>query len=92
MPWEDNSMSLKDIIKNESVEDILTFLGPTSDYPKLDKLFTYNRYDVITSGELSSKYDELFRKGVLADQNGKVVKGPNWKTPKFVTEKKYGIA
>ncbi|MGO4745159.1 immunity protein [Serratia quinivorans] len=84
-------MSLKEIIKNESVEDVLTFLGPTSDYRKLDRLFTYNRFDVITSGELSAKYDDLFKKGVLQDQDGKVVKGPNWKEPKFVTEKKYGI-
>jgi len=85
-------MSLTEIVKNESVEDVLTFLGPTSDYTKLDKLFTYNRYDVISSGELSATYDELFRKGVLQDLNGQAVKGPNWKEPKFVTDKKYGIA
>ena len=84
-------MSLKEIINNESVEDVLTFLGPTSDYRKLDRLFTYNRLDVVTSGELSAKYDDSFKKGVLQEQNGKVVKGPNWKEPKFVTEKKYGI-
>ncbi|MEJ5063532.1 immunity protein [Erwinia sp. MYb375] len=84
-------MSLTEIVKNESVEDVLTFLGPTSDYKKLDKLFTYNRYDVISSGELSATYNELFRKGVLQDLNGQAVKGPNWKEPKFVTDKKYGI-
>ncbi|HAK1938477.1 TPA: immunity protein [Salmonella enterica] len=84
-------MSLKDIVKNESVEDVLTFLGPTSDYRKLDRLYTYNRFDVVSSGELSSTYDGLFRKGVLQDLNSKVVKGPNWKAPTFVTEKKYGI-
>lgn len=84
-------MSLKDIIKYESVEDVLTFLGPTSDYRKLDRLYTYNRFDVISSGELSSTYDNLFKKGVLQDKNGKVIKGPNWKEPAFVTEKKYGI-
>ncbi|EOX8475279.1 immunity protein [Salmonella enterica subsp. arizonae] len=84
-------MSLKDIVKNESVEDVLTFLGPTSDYRKLDRLYTYNRFDVVSSGELSSTYDGLFRNGVLQDLNGKVVKGPNWKAPTFVTEKKYGI-
>lgn len=84
-------MSLAEIVKNESVEDILTFLGPTADYTKLDKLFTYNRHDVISSGELSATYDELFRKGVLQDLNGQAVKGPNWKEPQFVTDKKYGI-
>ncbi|QPI34063.1 immunity protein [Serratia sp. CMO1] len=84
-------MPLKDIVKNESVEDVLTFLGPTADYRKLDRLYTYNRFDAISSGELSSTYDALFQKGVLQDQNGKVVKGPNWKEPKFVAEKKYGI-
>lgn len=84
-------MSLTAIVKNESVEDVVTFLGPTCDYIKLDKLFTYNRYDVISSGELSATYDELFRKGVLQDLNGQVVKGPNWKEPKFVTDNKYDI-
>ncbi|WP_199637954.1 immunity protein [Serratia sp. PAMC26656] len=84
-------MSLKEIVKNESVEDVLTFLGPTSDYRKLDRLFTYNKIEVITSGELSARYDDLLKRGVLQDQNGKVVKGPNWKAPQFVTEKKYGI-
>ncbi|MFW0699786.1 immunity protein [Pantoea sp. R13S299] len=84
-------MHLKEIIENESVEDVVTFLGPTSDYSKLDRLYAYNRFDVISSGELSSAYDDLLKKGVLQDQNGKVIKGPNWKAPAFVTEKKYGL-
>jgi hypothetical protein len=84
-------MSLKEIIKNESLEDVLTFLGPSCDYRKIDILFTYNRYDVISSGELFLKYDELFKRGILQDQNGKVVKGPNWKAPEFLSQKKYSI-
>ncbi|ELP1298565.1 TPA: immunity protein [Pseudomonas aeruginosa] len=84
-------MLLQDIVKNEDVEDVVTFLGLTSDYRKLDRLYTYSKPDVVISGELSEKYDELFRKGVLEEKNGKVIKGPNWKEPKFVTEKKYGI-
>ncbi|EJG5923174.1 immunity protein [Salmonella enterica] len=84
-------MSLKDIVKNESIADVLTLLGPTSDYCKLDRLYSYNRFEAITSGELSMVYDELFKNGVLQDKNGTVVKGPNWKEPKFVTEKKYKI-
>lgn len=52
-------MSLKDIIKNESMDDVLIFLAPTSDYRKLDRLYIYNRFDVISSGELSSTYDDL---------------------------------
>lgn len=84
-------MLLQDIVKNEAVEDVVTFLGLSSDYRKLDRLYTYNKPDVVISGELSEKYDELFRKGVLDEKDGKVIKGPNWKEPKFVTEKKYGI-
>lgn len=41
-------MSLKDIIKNESMDDVLIFLAPTSDYRKLDRLYIYNRFDVIS--------------------------------------------
>ena len=84
-------MSLEDIIKNESIEDVLTLLAPNSDYRRLDRLYTYTRFEAITSGELSLTFDELFRKGVLQDKNGVIIKGPNWKEPKFVTEKKYGI-
>lgn len=84
-------MNLTDIVKNESIEDVLTFLGPTTDYRRLDRLYTYNRFEAITSGDLSAIYDELFQKGVLQDLNGKAVKGVNWKAPAFVTEKKYGI-
>ena len=84
-------MSLKDLVENESVSDVLTFLGPTSDYRKLDRLYTYNRFDVIASGELSSTYEELFKKGILQDNGGKTVKGPNWSPPQFVLDKKYGI-
>ncbi len=58
-------MSLKEIIKNEGVEEGLPFMEPTSDYRKPARLYTYNPFDVISGGELSSTCDDLFRKSVL---------------------------
>ncbi|MCY9847400.1 immunity protein [Pectobacterium jejuense] len=83
--------NMKEVIQNETLEDVLTVFALTSDYKQLDRLYTYTNFDVISSGELSAKYNELFHKGILEDKNGTVVKGPNWVAPKFVTDKKYGF-
>jgi len=49
----------------------------------------YN-HDAIRHGELESAYTRLIEAGVLANgEKGLAIKGPNWKAPKFVTEKKY---
>lgn len=82
---------MKEIIKNETLDDVLTVFALTSDYRQLDRLYTYTNFDVVSSGELSDKYNKLFHNGVLENKHGTVVKGPNWKEPQFVTEKKYGF-
>jgi hypothetical protein len=48
------------------------------------------RFEVIANGELLSTYARLFDEGVLANGDGPVaIKGPNWKEPDFVIEKRY---
>jgi hypothetical protein len=81
---------VEQIVKNESVEDILTVFALGSAIPSLDRMFGRYRYEVIASGELLRTYAKLFEEGVLANGEGPVaVKGPNWKAPKFMTENKY---
>lgn len=81
---------VEQIVKNETVEDILTVFALGSAIPSLDRMFGRYRHEVIESGELLKTYARLFEEGVLANGEGPVaIKGPNWKAPKFMTENKY---
>lgn len=72
------------------VEDVLTLFALNSGIPSLDRMYgTYNP-DVRTSGEFLATYQRLFDEGVLVrGPRGPALKGPNWKTPKFLLERKY---
>ncbi|CAI8878540.1 Immunity protein [Pseudomonas sp. IT-347P] len=81
---------VEQIVKNESVEDVLTVFALGSAIPSLDRLFGRYRYEVIESGELLETYARLFEQGVLANGDGPVaVKGPNWRAPRFMTDNTY---
>jgi hypothetical protein len=81
---------VEQIVKNESVEDVLTVFALGSAIPSLDRLFGRYRYEVIASGELLETYARLFEQGVLANGDGPVaVKGPNWRAPSFMTNNTY---
>jgi hypothetical protein len=46
--------------------------------------------DVVGNAELHRVWGRLMDEGKLAqDEKGRTIKGPNWKEPAFVTEKKY---
>ena len=82
--------TIEQIVKNEPIEDVLTAFGIGLAYPSLDRMIGRYRFEVIANGELLKTYARLFEEGVLADGEGPVaIKGPNWKAPKFVTEKLY---
>lgn len=82
--------TVEQIVKNESVEDVLTVFALGSAIPTLDRMFARYRHEVVASGELLQTYAKLFEKGVLADGKGPVaIKGPNWKAPKLMTENRY---
>ncbi|EHX7012414.1 immunity protein [Salmonella enterica subsp. enterica serovar Concord] len=83
---------IENIIKNESVEDVLLHFAPRTSYPGIDRMYVNYKFQVIENGELLSTYQRLVKEGKLAkDDKGHTLKGPNWKAPAFVTEKKYGI-
>ncbi|MGZ9666463.1 immunity protein [Pseudomonas monsensis] len=81
---------VEQIVKNESVEDVLTVFALGSAIPSLDRMFGRYRSEVIASGELLETYARLFERGILANGSGPVaVKGPNWRAPRFMTDNTY---
>ncbi len=81
------------IYKNESVEDVLLYFSPQTPYPGIDRMYVKYNFEVAASRELLFTYEKLIREGRLVENSGELlpVRGPNWKEPKFVTEKRYGI-
>lgn len=88
-------IDLKTIIEKESVSDIVSFFAGSTKgigYPQLDNFFVRYRFDVISDGGLLKVFDDLLKAGVVEwGEKMLVKKGPNWKEPKFVAEKKYGF-
>ncbi|WP_024672654.1 hypothetical protein [Pseudomonas syringae] len=83
---------IKNIIINESVADVLAVLAPNSSQPRIDRLYTSYKFEALETGELWDTYKRLFHEGVLMlDEKGRTAKGPNWKEPAFITEKKYSF-
>ena len=54
--------TVEQIVKNESVEDVLTVFALGSATPTLDRMFARYRYEVAASGELLQNICEIFRK------------------------------
>lgn len=82
--------TIEQIVKNESLTDILSAFGIGLAYPSLDRMIGRYRFEVIANGELLRTYAKLFEEGILANGEGPVaIKGPNWKAPIFVLEKRY---
>lgn len=86
------SNPIEEIIKNESVSDVLRYFGPGRHISKIDRMYVSYKFEVISEGVLLSEYKKLFDSEELKyDANKNVIKGPNWKEPIFVTQKKYDI-
>ena len=83
------------LAKEETVSDVISFLVRNEGgfgYPQMDRLFSRHNFDVISSGEFMRVFEKLRQDGIVVWGDKMLVKkGPNWKEPKFVTEKKYGI-
>ncbi|MDK2353118.1 immunity protein [Pseudomonas paraeruginosa] len=85
-------LDLEGIYKNESVEDVLLYFAPRTPYPSIDRMYVNYKFEVVANGRLLKTYQRLVREGKLLENEKPLPeKGPNWKEPKFVTEKKYGI-
>ncbi|MEJ4047225.1 hypothetical protein [Erwinia sp. SLM-02] len=89
------------MVKNEEMSEVILFLvgryesGTT--YPDMDRFFgmykaeeKYNSYNIklIHDKRALEESGQIFSAKIYG---AGIQKGPNWKEPKFVTEKKYGI-
>lgn len=85
----------KAMIEKESVSDVLSFFAGSTKgigYPQIDNFFVRYKFEVVGNGELLKAFENLRSRGIVMWGDKMLVKkGPNWKEPKFVTEKKYGI-
>ncbi|KJZ67021.1 hypothetical protein [Pseudomonas fluorescens] len=82
---------IEQLVSHESLDDIVTVFALIKAPPHLDMMIGRYKPEAIRHGELQLAYTRLFEMGVLAKgEKGLATKGPNWKAPKFVTEKRYG--
>ena len=85
-------LDLEGIYKNESVEDVLLYFALRTPYPNIDRMYVRYKFEVAAESVLSITFQRLVKEGKLMETGKPLMeKGPNWKEPKFVTEKKYGI-
>lgn len=89
-------IDFKSMFENEKVQEIILFLSGRKksgiSHPQLDGYCTKYGSKRISNIELISLVKGMRENGEISS-NGKggYKKGPNWKKPQFVTEKKYGI-
>ncbi|WP_028621610.1 hypothetical protein [Pseudomonas sp. Ant30-3] len=82
--------TIEQLVRNESIDDIITVFALVKATPQLDLMIARYKPEALRHGELQQAYARLFKKGVLAKgEKGLATKGPNWKAPPFVMEKRY---
>ncbi|AOO57157.1 hypothetical protein AB9C65_21100 [Klebsiella pasteurii] len=80
----------KAMLREESIDDLLTALAYKIPLHRLDPLIIRGRTEHITNSELIESFDRLYKAGILMDgEDGGVVKGPKWVEPEFVKTEKY---
>lgn len=78
------------LVSNESMDDIITVFALVKAPPQLDLMIARYKPEALRQGELQQAYARLFERGVLAKgEKGLSTKGPNWKAPPFLMEKRY---
>ncbi|CAI2502011.1 hypothetical protein D3C87_1480140 [compost metagenome] len=88
-------IDLERLANEEKISDVIAFLVRREGgfgYQQMDRFFSRHNFSVIENGEFMRAFEQLRQNGVVMWGDKMLVKkGPNWKEPKFVTEKKYGI-
>ncbi|MDQ0122376.1 hypothetical protein J2W17_001321 [Pseudomonas lini] len=82
--------ALEQMVKSESVRDLLLIFAIGLAFPSIDQMFGRYRFEAIANGELVSIYERLFEESVLTEGVSAIaIKGPNWRAPGFVVENRY---
>jgi hypothetical protein len=87
--------TINDVIVSEEPRDVILFLTKNESgisYPRLDGLYNRNGWVKISNNfELLKLVSNMVNGGFIVDTGGGLKKGPNWKEPAFITEKKYSF-
>jgi len=84
--------TIYDVVQNEAPMDVILFLtrGTGISHPQIDRLYEQNNWIFLGNCiELMKLIKKMTAKGLIQEQGGGYVKGPNWKAPTFLVEKKY---
>jgi hypothetical protein len=88
-------INFNELIANESVEDVIVFFAGSSKsigYPEVDRFFSRYKPVVHQTGEFMNTFHALSSRGIVSmNEKMGLIKGPNWKAPAFMEQKKYGI-
>ena len=77
------------IIKNESLEEVVAVFALKVGYPLIDRSYVMYGEGRFSNLDVLSTYQRLVDEGVLVRAEQNAIKGPNWKEPAFVSERKY---
>ncbi|WP_241649596.1 hypothetical protein [Rosenbergiella collisarenosi] len=88
-------IDFKLMVEEQDIRDVISFLVKNVNgygYPQMDRFFCRHKFSLVGDGVFMRVFAEMENKGEIQWGEKIVVKkGPNWKEPKFVTQKKYGI-
>ncbi|AKF44472.1 hypothetical protein ACQJ22_22650 [Pseudomonas fragariae (ex Marin et al. 2024)] len=85
--------TINDIVISENPRDVVQFITRGKNaisYPALDRLYSNNNWANISNNlELLKLIETMKSEGIIEDIDGGLRKGPHWKEPAFIAEKKY---
>lgn len=87
--------TINDIVKNEAPSDVILFLATDKgvSHPQLDRLYNKNGWPFLgDNASLINLINDMICDGLISFSGKAYVKGPYWREPLFLTEKKYTFA
>ncbi|PYB75876.1 MULTISPECIES: hypothetical protein [Pseudomonas] len=87
--------TIKDIVKNEVPQDVILFLATDQgiSHPQLDRLYSSSDWPFLSDNtSLILLINHMISEGLISFSGKAYVKGPHWREPQFLTEKKYKLA
>lgn len=87
--------NMNDVIIAEAPRDVILFVignDRSISYPMLDGLYSRNNWANISNNlELLKLVSSMVDEGLIVDSGRELRKGPDWKEPAFVTQRKYSF-
>lgn len=85
--------TINDVVQNENPRDALLFIARKSSgisLPQVDRLYQRNKWVHVGDNlGLMKVIRQMVDEGLITSDNCNIFRGPQWKEPQFMTEKKY---